>query len=199
MALMGGIVLFFGFPFRAANGGFAVGAVVLVLFGVWKLFAGKQACWECSLAIRQRWLLNVSFAADLILFALRMVRRMGKISWIAVLESICALVSFWFLVRFIYHLAHIIDSKWGHRLSIIVMNSLIGGVGVLVAVLSLFELQLLILPPQVLGFLLLASLATIFVSFVLFLALAWQMSRDLDRFASFLLLELVSQNDSEEE
>lgn len=84
-ALMLGALLWLVIGSRiAGNVLFSTALIICILVGVWKYFAGKQKCWEFSLAIPQRWLISYSFVFDLLAIGVRFGRRFWPSIWLQV-------------------------------------------------------------------------------------------------------------------
>lgn len=158
--------------------------IFLALAGVWTLFVGKQKCLDFSLAIRHVWMLRVSLACDILLIVIRFSRRAWNLPWLRWVALALAFLSLLLLVRFIYQLAVIIDSRWGQRLSTFTILALLTSAAALAGF-------ILSGGKNINAFWITAFSKTALVSGVAaaagFGVLMLQMSRALDQFASYLV------------
>jgi hypothetical protein len=158
--------------------------IFLALAGVWTLFVGKQKCLDFSLAIRHVWMLRLSLACDILLIVIRFSRRAWNLPWLRWVALGLAILSLLLLVRFIYQLAVIIDSRWGQRLSTFTILALLTSAAALSGFIVVEGKNA---NPLLISLLAQTAMISGLAAAAGFGVLMLQMSRALDQFASFLV------------
>lgn len=100
---------------------------IAFLVGVIMMYAGKHTAYSFEIPLRYRRYLAWSYWCDIGMFVCRMFRRAPPpVNLFAMLGStVLGLLSLWFLLRFIYHLAGLIEARWARRLAWFCQSSLL--------------------------------------------------------------------------
>ncbi len=160
-------------------------AVVAAIASVWLVFSGKQQCWSFSLPMQRRYLLTWSFGFDVALILLRFSRRIaGNQTWVALGMAACSLLSVWFLLSFIAHLASTINATWERLCARFTQFTMV--IGVIAFFISTL-VQRAVLPLGAAKFWGLLAIVSFVLSFLTFCILCAQMSFALKRFSLYLV------------
>lgn len=135
--------------------------------------------------MQRRYLLTWSFGFDVALILLRFSKRIvGNQVWLALALTGCSLLSVWFLLSFIAHLAGTIQAHWERLGARFTQFTLVTGIVAFGVSILIRQGNLPLGPVKLWGLLAIVSFTLSFVTFCIVCA---QMSFALQRFSQYLV------------
>ncbi len=167
--------------------------VVLAVSGFIMAISGKQKALSFAAPMSSRKYLRWSYNLDVVAAVTRLVRRAIPANIVIdLITALAGILSLWFLIRFIHHLARLIDAKWARRLTRYCQGALL--ITFSSAVLLVIALQI----PAMSWLAVFLSIMMVTAGFsgtVATILLLATMSFALKSFSQFLKYELVMEDD----
>ncbi|HMP79536.1 MAG TPA: hypothetical protein PKD54_08800 [Pirellulaceae bacterium] len=118
LMLASALSLYLGFFRNGAPLRLAVVFIVAAIVGFFMTLLGKQKAFSFSAPLKYRRYLVWSYVCDWVGLLIRVFRNhLPGIHLIEVISIALGVFSIWFLLRFIYHLATLIEARWAQRMA----------------------------------------------------------------------------------